>query len=147
MSRSINICNGEVPLILILRGRYWKNNGGKVGQHCELKLSLLVTGENIFVFNGFRCSCCIEEDLEFWISPLYEDIPTPWSSYWLPHSLFIEIKAMIFCSHSRCCCVGVFHQLCRHNIIIKLSHNFIDDSTFSTVSILCSFLTSVNELT
>ena len=106
-----------------------KNDGGKAGQHWELKLAIRVPGEDIFIFNGCLCSCCIAEDLGFLFNPFYKDIPTPCISSWFPHSLFIEIKGTVCCSHSSWCCVGVFRQLCCHNIIIKLRHNFIDYGT------------------
>ena len=79
-SRAINPYKVEFPLVFSLRGRYWKNYGGKAVKHWELKLALLVTGEDIFIFNGCMCSCCIAEDLEFWLNPFYKDIPTPWIS-------------------------------------------------------------------
>ena len=147
MSRDIKPCKGKLPLIFSLRGRYWKNDGGKAGQHWELKLALLVPGEEIFTFNGCLRRCCIAEDLELRLNNFSKDIPTPWRSSWYPQIIFIEIKGMIMCSHSRWCYVGVFHQLCCHNIIIKLRHNFINDGLVSIVSISCSFLTSVNVLT
>ena len=126
MSRTINTCKGEVPLIFSLRGRYWKNYGGKAVKHWELKLALLVTGEDIFIFNGCMCSCCIAEDREFWINHLSKDISTPWISSWFPHIFFIKIKVTIICSHSRFFCVGVFRQLLCQNIITKLRDHFID---------------------
>ena len=58
-SRAINIFKGKVPLVFSLRGRYLNNYGGKAGQHWGLKLALLVPGEDIFIFNGCMCSCCI----------------------------------------------------------------------------------------
>ena len=105
-----------------------KNYIGKAGQHWDLQLALLVPGEEIFIFNGCLYSCCIAEELELWHNSFSKNIPTPQSSYWLPHSLIIEIKGTVFFSHSRFFYVGFSCQLCRHNIIIKLRHNFIDDS-------------------
>ena len=104
-----------------------KNDGGKSGQHWELKLVLHVPGDYIFIFNGCRCSCCIVEDLEFRLNPLSKDITTPWSISRSPHSIFIGIKVKICCSHIMWRCVGFFLQLCHHNIVIKLRHNLIDD--------------------
>ena len=118
---------GRSPYKFHLDREVLKNDGGKAGQHCELNLVLFVPGKDISIFNVCLCSCCISEDLEFWLNIFSNDVPTPWSTYWFPHSLFIEIKGTICCIHIRWYCVGFFYQLLRHNIIIKLGHHFIDD--------------------
>ena len=54
---------GRIPSHSHLEREVLKNDGGKVGQHWELKLALLVPGEYILIFNGFLCRCCIAEYL------------------------------------------------------------------------------------
>ena len=76
--------------------------------------------------NDYLCSCCIAEDLELWLNPFSKYFTTPWISSYFLHSILIEIKGTVHCSQIRWFCVGVFLKLCRHNIIIKLRHLFID---------------------
>ena len=99
-----------------------KNDGSTAVQRWELKLVILVPGEDILIFKW-----CMSEDLEFWLNNFSKHIYTPWRSYWLPQSILIETKVTILCSNIRWSCVGFLRQLCRHNIIIKLRHHFIDD--------------------
>ena len=63
--RDINPCKVDAPIIFSLIGRYCKNDGGKAGQHWELKLALIVPSEENLILYGCMCICYIAEDFEF----------------------------------------------------------------------------------
>ena len=55
-----------------------KNDGGKMGQHWELKLALLVPGEHILIFYVCCFSFCIIEEIELLINNVSKNVnPTP----------------------------------------------------------------------
>ena len=57
--QSYKYLNGWSPSYFQIQREVLKNDGGKAGQHWELKLALLVSDKDIFVFTGYMCSWCI----------------------------------------------------------------------------------------
>ena len=75
--QSYKSLQGRSPSNFKLEREVLINDGGKLGQHWELKLLLFEPGEDIFIFHGCHCSCYIAEDLGFRLNHFSKDIPTP----------------------------------------------------------------------